>query len=86
MLGEGRESPSWTVGYGAPWRTPLVSQGLCLAAVHAALATECSAQVSQALGENPREVKAQGSKYCMAVFDVWRGYLEQRPDRVKEIE
>lgn len=76
MLGGGRESPSWTVGYGASWRISLVSQGLSLAAVQAALATECTAQVSQALGENPK-VKAQGSKYCMAVFDVWRGYLNR---------
>lgn len=29
-----------------------------------------SVQVSQALGENPKEVKAQGKNYCMAVFKI----------------
>lgn len=30
----------------------------------------CTAQVSQAPGENPKEVKAQGRNYCMAVFKI----------------
>lgn len=39
---------------GPPWRTPLVSQGLCLTAVHAALATDMHCTGFPGTGEKPK--------------------------------